>query len=628
MPRPRRVDPPPPSSSTTLSSFAPTSFYSSLTAATTSTSSSHKSKQKQRPNTQLRVLLYDKPIYRTRSDALQPPISLAPPRDDDNAAFIVDKVVTPFDWGGPPAVNTNADLGIDPREDDDDYDTDEEEEKEDERYRQNPERQQIKRVLNYVVGWPDEPYARQLVPCTQILEYVSPRVLEDWEYALTERQRAAREARREEKRAELLAKKKGKLKEEDDVVMGDVLREVAPAPPKKKPGRPTQTAAATAARVAAAAARKEAAAKGLPPPPKTPKKTKPMAMSSMTMAVPTPGGPADRSKRPGSSLSARSSLTGLQIQLDSTPMTVSIGGPPPNPFSSPTSTEKTKAGPSLKRPFQKFVEQQVADDSESRSASLGVETATTNMSAIEEEVADSDGYDQLQRPVIRPPQPPQPHSMSMLPSLRGTPPVQHQPSQRSQPSQSQITSQTLAPTYIPPPDVPHAKQPKQSMTPGPQQPPTTQPPATLKRKRSEETPIPPSATPTTQQPPPPAPLQEQAAADLQQPDPEEEEQDLYEVDQLEGDCMTVVDEGGNPIDENVEDIDLENPPPPPPGSRVARLFLVRWKGDWPPDQNPTWEPAENLPPRMVRQYLKRAAQKQATDDNKSKHEHVEGHARP
>ncbi|ETS86823.1 hypothetical protein PFICI_00651 [Pestalotiopsis fici W106-1] len=37
-------------------------------------------------------------------------------------------------------------------------------------------------------------------------------------------------------------------------------------------------------------------------------------------------------------------------------------------------------------------------------------------------------------------------------------------------------------------------------------------------------------------------------------------------------------------------------------------YLVRWEGNWPPDQNPTWEPAENLPAKMVKKFLRKKAQ--------------------
>lgn len=40
-----------------------------------------------------------------------------------------------------------------------------------------------------------------------------------------------------------------------------------------------------------------------------------------------------------------------------------------------------------------------------------------------------------------------------------------------------------------------------------------------------------------------------------------------------------------------------------------RFFKVRWKGHWPPDENPTWEPEENILRKLVRDYLRRKAGK-------------------
>lgn len=37
--------------------------------------------------------------------------------------------------------------------------------------------------------------------------------------------------------------------------------------------------------------------------------------------------------------------------------------------------------------------------------------------------------------------------------------------------------------------------------------------------------------------------------------------------------------------------------------RRERHFLVRWKGSWAPGENPTWEPEEFLPAKLVRKYL-------------------------
>lgn len=41
------------------------------------------------------------------------------------------------------------------------------------------------------------------------------------------------------------------------------------------------------------------------------------------------------------------------------------------------------------------------------------------------------------------------------------------------------------------------------------------------------------------------------------------------------------------------------------GKGLVRYFKVRWEGDWAPNQNPSWEPEDNIPPKMVRSYSKR-----------------------
>ncbi|KAI0482403.1 hypothetical protein GGR56DRAFT_619781 [Xylariaceae sp. FL0804] len=67
-----------------------------------------------------------------------------------------------------------------------------------------------------------------------------------------------------------------------------------------------------------------------------------------------------------------------------------------------------------------------------------------------------------------------------------------------------------------------------------------------------------------------------------EPEPDAEEDGVWEVKRLEGHRTEEVD--GQPV----------------------RYFRVRWAGSWPPDQNPTWEPESNIPPQLVRQYLKKA----------------------
>ncbi|KFA63620.1 hypothetical protein S40285_03192 [Stachybotrys chlorohalonatus IBT 40285] len=52
------------------------------------------------------------------------------------------------------------------------------------------------------------------------------------------------------------------------------------------------------------------------------------------------------------------------------------------------------------------------------------------------------------------------------------------------------------------------------------------------------------------------------------------------------------------------------------GQGLVRYFKVRWEGDWPPDQNPSWEPEENIPATLIRQYLRKAGKKKKATPRK------------
>ncbi|RDA88735.1 hypothetical protein CP532_4053 [Ophiocordyceps camponoti-leonardi (nom. inval.)] len=54
------------------------------------------------------------------------------------------------------------------------------------------------------------------------------------------------------------------------------------------------------------------------------------------------------------------------------------------------------------------------------------------------------------------------------------------------------------------------------------------------------------------------------------------------------------------------------------GRGLVRYFKVLWEGNWPPDQNPTWEPEENIPPNLVRNYFKRGKKRRKARANYSK----------
>ncbi len=85
-----------------------------------------------------------------------------------------------------------------------------------------------RRLIHYHIGFTDLPAAKLLVPCHKVLEYVSPRELEDWEYQNLEQ--------KEEERALLLAEKQRAKSA------------------KKKPGRPSKVAMGDVGRSALSAA--------------------------------------------------------------------------------------------------------------------------------------------------------------------------------------------------------------------------------------------------------------------------------------------------------------------------------------------------------------------------------------
>ncbi|CAI4216121.1 unnamed protein product [Parascedosporium putredinis] len=102
-------------------------------------------------------------------------------------------------------------------------------------------------------------------------------------------------------------------------------------------------------------------------------------------------------------------------------------------------------------------------------------------------------------------------------------------------------------------------------------------PSTSRKRRADQRTTPPSA-PTSKPQHSPAKSTQPASTVYAEPPPEPSDVQ-YEVKRIEG----------------VEDFVVNG--------RVVPYYLVRWEGDWPPEQNPTWEPEENLPPTLVRKFL-------------------------
>ncbi|KAB5551247.1 hypothetical protein GE09DRAFT_1125509 [Coniochaeta sp. 2T2.1] len=142
------------------------------------------------------ILLHSQPKRLFLAELPPPPISLLPPRD--STAFIVSKLVLP--------VPLNV-----PR----DY---------------VPQRRMF-----YTIGWTDLPSARVCVDAAKVLEYVSPRELEDWEY-------------------------NDQLRREEEQRRAAAAPAPAPQLEKKRPGRPRKGPAQAQREAAAAAIGVEAVA--------------------------------------------------------------------------------------------------------------------------------------------------------------------------------------------------------------------------------------------------------------------------------------------------------------------------------------------------------------------------------
>ncbi|KAK4196970.1 hypothetical protein QBC40DRAFT_233294 [Triangularia verruculosa] len=65
-----------------------------------------------------------------------------------------------------------------------------------------------RRLIHYHIGFTDLPAAKLLIPCNKVLDYVSPRELEDWEYRNAERLAEAKKAQQAALKEQQMARKK------------------------------------------------------------------------------------------------------------------------------------------------------------------------------------------------------------------------------------------------------------------------------------------------------------------------------------------------------------------------------------------------------------------------------------
>lgn len=73
----------------------------------------------------------------------------------------------------------------------------------------------------------------------------------------------------------------------------------------------------------------------------------------------------------------------------------------------------------------------------------------------------------------------------------------------------------------------------------------------------------------------------------------------------DGTAITETQEDKGWVVERIEDVEYYEVD----GHGLVRYFRVSWEGDWPPDQKRTWEPEENIPANLVRNFFKNSKHK-------------------
>ncbi|KAF9873828.1 hypothetical protein CkaCkLH20_08562 [Colletotrichum karsti] len=484
-----------------------------------------------------------------------------------------------------------------------------------------------KKRLQYVVGWTDLPAARLVVDAERIADYVSPLAYEEWCAA-----RAAErdeEERRKEEEENVRAVAEAEARERGIGLRNGAVKETSPvtedttARTGGKRKRRTK-AEMEAARAATPAEEGEKRRPGRPrkhaPSLSTPSKARLEEFGGLeTEAEPETENPDDEEaifRQLNGDLSvaedeydsgeASSVRTGLEPPTKKQ-RTISPGAPlsrllpgietdssRSTPFDSSRGATSSPALPPLPNPAR----------SVPLSAFPSVPQASANYTSTPPATVKK----------VTPIMPPMPPKRSLL-SLRDPPPssaASHPPSSKSQTPASKPWQRppNMKETAIKPPINGTAVKSKPRTESAPAAIPTPQTnttPAKTPTPRTGFTPLAQSSRPwsasqavknaTTLTPTQPlksvqhappssatpksrsARQQKRSAAQDLDPDRDELAENRYEVLRLEG--LQVRQVHNKPI----------------------RFFAVRWKGRWPPGQNPTWEPEENIPLDMVRKYL-------------------------
>ncbi|KAJ2904742.1 hypothetical protein MKZ38_007360 [Zalerion maritima] len=421
----------------------------------------------------------------------------------------------------------------------------------------------VKREFAYVVSWTDQPEVKVAVPGTEILEYVTPRTLEDFEFGEWVKREDKRA--REEREKEMAG---GKFSSKLAIPVSVPVPGGGGAMGKNKKGR----------------------GRGRPP-----------KKNAMTLLEPPPSPP--RAK------------------------TMVVKGPS---LSTPQKTKATLATAATAWDDQDLVEDCVPRE-ETPCDSAGLEVGETEGTEGQEFYTSDEDYSDIEPPprkrsrgvesggsrAARPSPAPIPRSNPATSSQRPTPTPKKEksrsrksftpsPSRLSRhydnSSSSRLQGSALkaagSSRFIPSSQVDdeeqeedafdgteeHTTKPKNNMQPSIASSSGSVLPRVVAGPLSDYVPPPPTAQHSSSIPPPPPPLPKYKS---KPPEEEEIPEQAWEVKALEGDKY---------IDGH-------------------RHYLVRWKGDWPLEENPTWEPKENISWVLIKAYLRMKKEEANRDGN-------------
>lgn len=450
------------------------------------------------------------------------------------------------------------------------------------------------RRVYYIVGWPDLLAARPVIDATRILDYVSPRTLEDWEYQdtlrrLDEEEQAAREAR-------LAA----------EAAAAAVGAELLPNG-KKKPGRKPKNAKRMQARAPSPQLNSEQeeqlARRRHGPSLSTPQKSRIAQLDAEMEMLDNMGDDEDDEEAMQRQL--ENEVLGLyqdpamDVDEESDALDMLGVGAAVSGFETSRASSLMRAPPALEsEPLSRA--SSIAGGS--KSASAHYSPASSSVKPQEPPVAAASSLlsqAQRQKPFSTTPIPLPPRrkfgskvgsaSPAQTPTATLTrTPIKQVPTTKpvSSPATSRVSfaQQRSSPVEPPPSLNPNGgftptngftpiggTFPRPPKRPADDSPPrgediTNAPPSVKSKKERKK------KAPRTSQPPP------EPTADSVDQAPAEQE---WVVKRLEG--HDIVD--------------------------GQHYFKVRWEGDWPPDQNPTWEPRENVSADLVERFLKQEAKK-------------------